>query len=1206
MAFARYEKLDLIGRSHIGEVWRCLDSKHRRTVAALQLTGQIAEVSSWDEAWVNVLRYFRDFRHEYVVQAIDTDPEQRLVLMELMADSMRSLLKQRERIQPDRVRRCLRRCLEALAELHPRSLIHGDIRPDQLLFNAEGRFRLSFSIGLRPGGVVIRRENFNEYFAPELLNPAAGPVGHQVDLYALGIAAYEMLVGSGRLRQLVPGVGENSPEPQKQWMKWQADLSGELPKLTKIFGNVPPDLAAVIDGLVKKRTSERFATADEALALLETEDVVDDILVPVAELAKSGESAFTGPAAVLTDGVASSYRQSDPGPAAPGRPAFPPHSEAERTVTPDRSAGRGDGNPAAVRPLGPVAAPPPPPRRARPESGGRPSRRKRLLVPLASLAIVIAALGSYACWDGLLPWAPKRGTTGDNSASRPRELTGTLDPPDAKLTAGNAAVTVAKGAWTWAATEAGPVTLKAEHNGYVVWTRTIGPDEKGPIAIVLARVSTTDPKRPPVVAARPNPVPTGPALQLAGTVEPPDAVLTLNESPIAVESGSWNWSSPRAVEVTLVARKEGYQEATFSLPAGEPPTLPIALVLKRLQAVELTGTVSPPDARVAINDELIETKGGRWQWSSVEPTVATLTVARDGYEPWSEALPSTGRHTISVELERSPAIALNGTLTPPDALLTINGVAVPVADGRWSWSSPDAVQVTLRAGRDGYEPWKETLSSTGRVTLPVALQRIPAMRLEGTLDPPDAKLTVNGRPVEVAAGVWKWSSTNPVDVTLRASREGYSEWTETFGGKKQANGPIAVSLERLPAMELAGTLDPPDAALTINNDRVEVAGGKWEWSSTAEQPAVMHAHHPKFADWRYTVARTGRSTLAVLLDPLVTVTPPDATVTVDGAKVAVDEGKAIIGVAPRAKVRISLSKDGNVKTFDVTRESLAELNYALTLPVRPSPAPEPATAPDPLVAEFDAATARAAQEAWAKSVGTSAFEKNSIGMVLALIPPGRFTIGRDPKDPSRGNAVAAQPAVVDRPFAISTTEVTQAQWVRVMETRPWAPHGVTVGDDCPAVYIDCDDADEFCRRLTALEAAAGKTKAGWLYRLPTEVEWEWACRAGSNGRYTCPEAEIERYGWFERNVGEDANIRRVAQLAANRFGLFDVHGNAAEWCGDIFISKVEADDAPAPGKAVLRGGGWNRTATHISSASRDAFPRDKKASSSGFRIVRAR
>ena len=298
MSLSRYEQLDQLGSSHIGEVWKCMDTNTGDEVAGLRLSEQIGATAGWDYVWGEVLRHFREFKHEYVVPARDTDREQRLVIMELMRGSMRIVLDKQKTTVPGLVRTCLRRSLEAMAALHGAGLLHGDVRPEQLLFRHDGAIRLSFSVGLKPGGVVLLRQNYNQYLAPELVNPGAGLVGPQVDLYALGITAYELLVGSDKLAELVPGVGANSPEPQKQWLRWQADLNSTLPPLKEIFRKVPEDLCRVIDGLVQKNAANRFPNAAAALALLDTTGRnADDVLVPLAEIGVDPGPGYTGPSA---------------------------------------------------------------------------------------------------------------------------------------------------------------------------------------------------------------------------------------------------------------------------------------------------------------------------------------------------------------------------------------------------------------------------------------------------------------------------------------------------------------------------------------------------------------------------------------------------------------------------------------------------------------------------------------------------------------------------------------------------------------------------------------------------------------------------------------------------------------------------------------------------------------------------------------------
>ncbi len=502
-----------------------------------------------------------------------------------------------------------------------------------------------------------------------------------------------------------------------------------------------------------------------------------------------------------------------------------------------------------------------------------------------------------------------------------------------------------------------------------------------------------------------------------------------------------------------------------------------------------------------------------------------------------------------------------------------------------------------------------TAAETSAAAMPVVTPE-PALELSGTVVPADATVTVNGRPVETDGGAWTWSADEPTEVTLAAVRDGYEAWSRTLPSSAGRQS-VSIDLKRSPVIELFGTIDPPDATLSVDGAPVKVAAGDWRWTSYSQPPVTLLAHHPNFADSRRTVAEPGRHALAIALDPLVSISPPDAVVTVDGGRVPVEKGRVAVHVSPHGRTLVSLTHGRDTKTFHVTRRSLAESNHILKLPLTPPPVPIPAPTPmpvepvppQPLVAEFDAAAARAAQEAWAESLGAPVFEKNSVGMELALIPPGRYTIGRNENVAAHDHPLPAEAVAVDAPFRMGTAEVTQGQWRRVMNSQPWEDEEVSVGDDLPAVFVSWEDANEFCRRLAELEKPAAGAKAS-TYRLPSEVEWEWACRAGSQGRFACPDDAIDRYGWFQGHDGGAADLHRVGQLARNGFGLFDMHGNVAEWCGDVFVSRTPAGAAPAPDRAIRRGGSWSRSADHATAASREAFRRNHKTNNTGFRVVR--
>jgi formylglycine-generating enzyme required for sulfatase activity len=249
-------------------------------------------------------------------------------------------------------------------------------------------------------------------------------------------------------------------------------------------------------------------------------------------------------------------------------------------------------------------------------------------------------------------------------------------------------------------------------------------------------------------------------------------------------------------------------------------------------------------------------------------------------------------------------------------------------------------------------------------------------------------------------------------------------------------------------------------------------------------------------------------------------------------------------------------------------------------PERRSPTRSTSTrpqAPQLLVAPFDSATGKLGQADCAASLGLPVEWKNSLGMAFRLIPPGAYEMGSAESEDGRSDAEGPQHKVrITRPSYLQSTVVTQGHWKQLMGTSPWSGRpSVKEGADYPALYVSWDDAVEFCRRLSQRE--------GEEYRLPTEAEWEWACRAGSQSAYCFGDdpSQLGGYAWFNANangVGE-RYAHRVGQKQANGFGLYDMHGNVWEWCGDWYGAdwygkSPEADpQGPATGSfRVYRGG----------------------------------
>ena len=176
-------------------------------------------------------------------------------------------------------------------------------------------------------------------------------------------------------------------------------------------------------------------------------------------------------------------------------------------------------------------------------------------------------------------------------------------------------------------------------------------------------------------------------------------------------------------------------------------------------------------------------------------------------------------------------------------------------------------------------------------------------------------------------------------------------------------------------------------------------------------------------------------------------------------------------------------------------------------------------------------------------------------------------------------------------YEIGATVVTQSQWRKIMGTEPWKGQlYVMEGDDYPAVYVSWNDAVEFCEKLSE--------KEGKAYRLPTEVEWEYACRAGATTAYYFGDnaTELDKYAWFDENAwyAGEKYAHRVSRKQPNQFGLYDMHGNVWEWCDDLFDQEYR----------VLRGGSWYNFSDFCSAWCRLYLTPENRRSNFGFRLAR--
>jgi formylglycine-generating enzyme required for sulfatase activity len=328
--------------------------------------------------------------------------------------------------------------------------------------------------------------------------------------------------------------------------------------------------------------------------------------------------------------------------------------------------------------------------------------------------------------------------------------------------------------------------------------------------------------------------------------------------------------------------------------------------------------------------------------------------------------------------------------------------------------------------------------------------------------------------------------------------------------------------------------------------------------------------------------------------------------------------------------------------------------------------------PSPAVAPFTEMQAKAHQATWAKHLAVPLEQKNSLDLVLVLIPPGEFVMGSTSDQveaalkllktvpraaPGEADRIQKeeQPhhrVVLTRPFRLGRTEVTVREFrqfvvasryvteterfgggnsAKIAETDPvkqkaiWSSPGYKVTDESPVTQLTWNDMIAFCNWLSEHEKRERcyelSDQKVWRriakangYRLPTEAEWEFACRAGTTTQYSFGDtvADLDEYAWFNRTAeqGREIGARPVASKRPNPFGLYDMHGNAWERCQDYHAadwyakSPREDPQGPATGvNRVVRGAGWHYFDLHCRSAYRNNYSPIGRTGNTGFRVV---
>ncbi len=362
--------------------------------------------------------------------------------------------------------------------------------------------------------------------------------------------------------------------------------------------------------------------------------------------------------------------------------------------------------------------------------------------------------------------------------------------------------------------------------------------------------------------------------------------------------------------------------------------------------------------------------------------------------------------------------------------------------------------------------------------------------------------------------------------------------------------------------------------------------------------------------------------------------------------------------------------DRGVSTADSSESRATAIVPKPATPANPGdagPAPR-RKPPPPAIAPFDYKQAKAYQQAWGKYLGVPVELKNSIGMPLVLIPPGEFMMGSAPEQSEVAVKMATESGLkpgawqfarlkeelpphrvtLARPCVLGATEVTIGQFARFVEATKfvtetetlggghlyhdaetgedvydkklgWRSPGHEVMDNSPVTQLTWNDAVQFCNWLSAQDGLkvcyrkAGNdswalSNAGEGYRLPTEAEWEYACRAGTDTQFSFGDdpMTLDIYGWYKKNsVG---GVHAVGLKVANPFGLFDMHGNAREWCSDFYgayAASPAVDPAgPTSGSKRTFRGEYHGYPVDCRAAYRDRATPSARFANLGFRVLR--
>ena len=266
---SRYELLEKVGAGSFATVYRARDTELGREVAIKQIHEQYLQMPEQMERYWQEAQLLAQLQHPNIITFYDIDRQRGWLIMELMQGNLSDRIST-EQLDLKSVRTSLAHCLRALKYLHSQGIVHGDIKPANMMIDSRkrikiGDFGLSRRVSDEDGSLL---KGTTKYMAPEVMSEDFGEVGPSSDLYSLGFAAYELMCGPN-FETLFPGLNAFGRDRQVGWMMWHAAPDRKLPEIRRVLEGVPEDLAHVVQKLVSKDQSQRYQTAAEALSELQ-------------------------------------------------------------------------------------------------------------------------------------------------------------------------------------------------------------------------------------------------------------------------------------------------------------------------------------------------------------------------------------------------------------------------------------------------------------------------------------------------------------------------------------------------------------------------------------------------------------------------------------------------------------------------------------------------------------------------------------------------------------------------------------------------------------------------------------------------------------------------------------------------------------------------------------------------------------------------